>query len=324
MKKPIKARPVQLVVADAAPDEIVEFVADKFPHVEAHACRSGEDLCRVIDRFKPNVAFINKSGNVAERHWRHLFASKDISWINIGHVGFDHVPNWSSSQVSVTNSGGVSAEAMAEYVIAAITLINTKFNECRRNQDMRTWNNIKWTPLRGKTLVTVGVGNVGLHVIKKARALGLKVVAVRNSPKPLPGAYLTYPITELKLAFAHADFISLQIPLNEQTRHLINADAIAGMQPTAWLINTARGAIVDEKALVAAAREYRIGGAVLDVFETEPLPQDSELWQLDNVVVTPHMSGNLPGFRQELISMFCANLRRFRLNLPLKNVISCP
>ena len=221
----------------------------------------------------------------------------------------------------MTNSGGAGAEEMAEFVIAAITMVNCGFHNHLRHQRQRVWSRQVWTPVAKKTLLAVGVGHIGSSLIRKARRLGMNVIAVRDQLAPAPGAHVTLPVKDLPEGLVQADYISLQVPLNPRTENLLNADMLRFVKNTAWLINIGRGALVDEVALVDALEDGRIGGAVLDVFRTEPLPPTSAFWALDNVIVTSHSSGETDDFYTVVTTMFCANLERFLAGGPLLRTV---
>jgi len=164
----------------------------------------------------------------------------------------------------------------------------------------------------------VGLGDIGRTIARSAHALGMVVVGVSRSGRKAREVDRVLRTAALPRALAAADFVVLTVPLTEATRGLIDAAALAAMRSGAWLINVARGAVVDEAALVSALRERRIGGAVLDVFAEEPLPSAHPLWALANAVITPHISG--PSTPDEINPIFADNLQRYLTNRPLRHV----
>lgn len=172
--------------------------------------------------------------------------------------------------------------------------------------------------VNGKTLGVIGAGHIGKEVIKVAQALGMKILAYTRTPKE-DEENLKY--VSLDTLLAESDYITLHCPLNDKTRHLINEEAIAKMKPTAFIINTGRGALIDEPALIKALQEGRIGGAGLDVQETEPPAQDNPLYDLPNVVLTPHMGWKGLETRQRLVSILSDNIHGFLNGSPI-NVVS--
>jgi len=152
------------------------------------------------------------------------------------------------------------------------------------------------------TLCVVGLGDIGRTIARPARAFGMRVLGVSQSGRKVAEAERVYRVRDLKTALAGADFVVLTVPLTETTRGLIGPAELAAMKPSAWLVNVARGAIVDEAALLEALWANRLGGAVLDVFAEEPLPSGHPLWEFDNVVITPHISGRARPARSRLSS----------------------
>src|SRR5262249_42588530 len=173
--------------------------------------------------------------------------------------------------------------------------------------------------LRGKTLVIVGLGEIGRTIAGVARGLGMRVIGVNRSGRRVAGASQVYPPSRLTSALAEGGFVGLVIPLTPTPRGLISPRELGAMKASAWLINIGGGELVDEPALMSALTERRIAGAVLDVFATEPLPPAHPLWTLDNVVVTPHISG--PDVPEELAAVFNANLSRYLAGRPLGHVV---
>lgn len=223
-------------------------------------------------------------------------------------------------RVTVTRAPGVFGPWMREYVLGWCLSVTQRMETYRAAQQQRRWRE-ETLPERlgGKTMVIVGLGDIGRAIAAGARALGMRVVGVSRSGRHVREADRVYRLPRLSKALGEGDFIVLVLPLTEQTRGLIGAAALAAMRPTAWLLNVGRGAVVDEAALVPALRERRIAGAVLDVFAREPLPADHPLWALDNVVVTPHISG--PSTAPEIAPVFNDNLARWLAGRPLRHVV---
>jgi phosphoglycerate dehydrogenase-like enzyme len=317
----VKSSDIRLVIAGSPLAGARDLIYERFPDIAAEYCVDGESLCRAVDALRPNVAFIAKDAAIKPEHWVGLLTARDVKWLSLGNVGFDHVPAWDRSHIKVTNCGGAAAEEMAEFVIAAIMMINAGMLRFVALQREKKWQPRAWTPLARKTLVAVGVGHIGSHLIRKARQAGMRVIAVRKSRRKATGAHRTLSIDELHVALEHADYVSIQAPLNEQTVNLFDATALKFMKPTAWLINVARAGLVNSGALLDALKQQRVGGAVLDVLWTEPLPRDSEFWTLDNVVITSHSSGAIDNYYSLVTSMFCSNLQRFKAGKPLKNLV---
>jgi phosphoglycerate dehydrogenase-like enzyme len=227
---------------------------------------------------------------------------------------------------------------MAEYIMTALLSASQRVGDRRELQVRKEWPasyiDYECYGLRGKTLVIVGYGGIGRETARLASAFGMRILAVKAEASERVGSSYREPgtgdpegiipneIVGLKGidgAFEQADYVVLTLPLTSASRGLMDRRLLSVLRPGAWIVNVARGAIIDEDALVEALREGRIGGAWLDVFRQEPLPGDSPLWEMANVIVTPHVSGgNRDSFRV-LTDLCCENLRRYLAGQPLLN-----
>ena len=249
-----------------------------------------------------------------------LAGAKRLRWIQSMGAGVERllVPELPAG-VRVTRAAGIFGPWMAEYALGWCLWVTQRMEGFRASQRQRRWAPVDPVPLRGQTLCVIGLGDIGGSIAKLARALGMQVIGVTRSGRASRDALRVYRTKALRAALAGADFAVLTLPLSDETRGLVGAAELAAMKPTAWLLNLARGPIVDEAALLEALRGRRIAGAVLDVFDTEPLPTDHPLWGLDNVVVTPHISG--PSTPREIGPIFNDNLRRYTANRPLRHTV---
>ncbi len=223
-------------------------------------------------------------------------------------------------RVTVTRAPGVFGPWMAEYVLGWCLWVAQRAERYREAQRQRRWlAELLPARLEGTTMAIVGLGDIGRAIARAARALGMRVVGVTRSGRPVPEAHRVDRVTALTRALEEADWVVVVLPLTAETRGVIGARQLAAMRRSAWLINVGRGPVVDEAALVAALRERRIAGAVLDVFANEPLPPQHPLWGLDNAVITPHISG--PSTPEEIAPIFDDNLRRFLAGRHLRHVV---
>jgi phosphoglycerate dehydrogenase-like enzyme len=244
-----------------------------------------------------------------------------LKWLQVMGAGVDWalVPEL-PPHVQITRAPGVFGPWMAEYVIAWCLWVTQRMKPYRDAQRQRRWDDhVLPDRLGGKTVTIVGLGDIGRDIARAARGLGMHVLGVSRRGRPVREATKMYPVAAMARALREADFVVLLLPLTPETRGIIAADALAAMKPTAWLINIARGAVVDEGALMAALEQRRIAGAVLDVFDREPLPPSHPLWKMDNVVVTPHISG--PSTADALTPVFNDNLARYLAGRPLRHVV---
>ena len=244
-----------------------------------------------------------------------------LKWLQVMGAGVDWalVPEL-PEHVQITRAPGVFGPWMAEYVLAWCLWVTQRLKPYRDAQRQRRWDDhVLPDRLGGKTLTIVGLGDIGRDIARAARGLGMRVLGVSRRGRPVREAARMYPVAAMTRALREADFVVLLLPLTPETRGIIGADALAAMKSTAWLINIARGAVADEGALMQALEQRRIAGAVLDVFDREPLPPSHPLWKMDNVVVTPHISG--PSTADALTPVFNDNLARYLAGRPLRHVV---
>jgi phosphoglycerate dehydrogenase-like enzyme len=239
-------------------------------------------------------------------------------------------PELVSSDVVLTNSREVHGPVVAEHVMALIFALAKKIPQATALQRRHVWGQEAiWREgshpreIAGATLGLIGVGSIGSRVAQMASALGMRVIAVREHvDKERPeGIQAVFPPAAIDEMLGQADYIVVAAPLTDATHTLINADRLAAMKANAYLINVGRGAQVDEGALVDALRNRRIAGAALDVFEREPLPADSPLWDLDNLLITPHTAGLTEKLWERHYELFSDNLRRYLSKQPLRFVV---
>ena len=244
-----------------------------------------------------------------------------LKWLQVMGAGVDWalVPEL-PEHVQITRAPGVFGPWMAEYVLAWCLWVTQRLKPYRDAQRQRRWDDhVLPDRLGGKTLTIVGLGDIGRDIARAARGLGMRVLGVSRRGRPVREATRMYSVAAMTRALREADFVVLLLPLTPETRGIIGADALAAMKSTAWLINIARGAVADEAALMQALEQRRIAGAVLDVFDREPLPPSHPLWRMDNVVVTPHISG--PSTADALTPVFNDNLARYLAGRPLRHVV---
>lgn len=223
--------------------------------------------------------------------------------------------------VRVTSAAGVHAEPIAQYVMTYVSHWNRSVEAHRRAQAERRWEPIVSDDLTAKTLGIVGHGGIGTAVARIAKAFGMRVLALRRSPIEDPNVDEAFGPDGLHRMLGRSDYVVVAAALTDETRHMIDADALAAMRDDTVLVNVARGGLVDQAALERALVERTIRGAVLDVTDPEPLPEDSELWALENCIITPHDSGPSPLADERLGALFLQNLERFVGGAPMINEI---
>jgi phosphoglycerate dehydrogenase-like enzyme len=271
---------------------------------------------------------------------RLLARAPHLAWVHSATSGVERAltPAALERGLVVTNARGVFSRPIAEYVMMMILAVSRRLPQLLELQRERTWQPLEGAELRDVTVGIIGLGSIGRAVGALASAFGCRVVAIRRRPdrddgpanpeegdddRVLGEAMLDRvggPDTLPEL-LGESDFIVLAAPLTAETEDLIDDETLALVKPGAWLINVARGRLVDERALLRALREGPLGGAVLDTFRDEPLPAMSSFYELPNVIVTPHTAWSSGRVLDRSVELFCDNLRRFASGEPLLNVV---
>jgi phosphoglycerate dehydrogenase-like enzyme len=257
-----------------------------------------------------------------------LVRMPNLRWYQQWGAGADWLlrhPEIASRDFILTNASGVHAIQISEHILALMLAFARCLPQAIRAQTRGEWERQEREnlfELAGKTLVLIGVGAIGSRTAALAAALDVQVIGVRrNAGEPAPGVARMVGPDRLLEALPLADFVVLTIPLTPETRHMIGGRELRAMKPGAYIFNIGRGGTIDEAALIRALREGWIAGAGLDVFEKEPLPAGSPLWQMENVIVTAHYSGATPHYSERAMAIFLDNLRRYRVGEPLRNVV---
>jgi phosphoglycerate dehydrogenase-like enzyme len=269
---------------------------------------------------------------------RILVRAPRLSWVHSATSGVERAltPAALERGVVVTNARGVFSRPIAEYVLMMILAISRRLPQLLELQRERTWQPLEGAELRDVTVGIVGLGSIGRAVAALATAFGCRVVAVRRradaGPVGSESEQGDSPLGEIVLdrvggpetlpeLLAESDFIVLAAPLTPETDQMINAETLASVKPGAWLINVARGRLIDERALLRALQDGELGGAVLDTFRDEPLSPASPFYDQANVIVTPHTAWSSGRVLDRSVELFCDNLRRFAVGEPLLNVV---
>jgi phosphoglycerate dehydrogenase-like enzyme len=253
-----------------------------------------------------------------------LAAAPRLRWLHTPSAGVDHllIPEVVERDITLTNSAGVHAIPIAEFVLALLLSHAKHLAAFQAAQAERRWErNVHPFELFERTLLIIGIGGIGQAIAERAASFGMRILGSRRTPRPMPGVERVVGEHAWRDLLPEAEYIVLATPLTPATRSMIDAAAFAAMRPEAYLINIARGAIIDEPALITALQNGQIAGAALDTFEQEPLPPDSPLWSLPNVTITPHATAHSPRMRERQIALFIENVRRLRNGEPLLNVV---
>ncbi len=260
-----------------------------------------------------------------------MLASSKLKWIHFGAAGIEHSlsPELLRSCVLITNARGIHRGPVSEYIIAAMLYFAKRFSDCenfKQNREWRQWEIAgQMVRLAGKTLGIIGYGAIGRELARKARAFDMEIVALRNRAVKQNKTLNPVILTEtdgLSRLLKISDFIAVTCPLTPGTRGMLGRKELSLIKSSAVLINISRGAVIDEDALVSALQGKRIAGAALDVFTREPLPTDNPLFQLPNVLLSPHISGNFPEYQEDVARQFARNLNRFQAGKRLQNIVN--
>jgi phosphoglycerate dehydrogenase-like enzyme len=284
------------------------------------------------DRERVNCIFLDRDIRFQEPLYAAyrgmVLAAPNLKWVNYTSSGVgqqEFVFDLDAKGVIITSSTGSNAEPVAQTGLAGLLMLARGFGTYIRGQHRHEWRPLRGKALpddlRGQTLLLIGVGAVGTVFAGYARTFGLKVIGVRRSPlRPGEPVDEMHPPSKLPELLARADWIVISCPLTSETLNLIDADAFRRMKKGARLINIGRGEIVDEAALIEAIRSGRLGGAALDAHRQEPLPADSPLWDLPNVVISPHNASASTGNERRCAEMFIANFGHWIRGEPMFNV----
>ena len=226
-----------------------------------------------------------------------------------------------SPSLTLTCARGTHRVQMPENILGALFHITKPYAAIVGDNATSTWTRRVSSTLAGQTLGILGLGAIGQELARKAAALEMRVIGTRRATGPLPHVERVYAPEETDEVLAQSDFVVLLLPATPETESIINATRLARMKKTAWLLNFGRGALIDDAALVAAAKSGTIAGAILDVFRQEPLPKDDPFWGTENILVLPHIGGLHPARDSMVAALLVENLRRFLDGAPLKEVV---
>ncbi len=314
---------MKVLISFDLPEVYVEKIRNVTPDVEVVQSEDKEEALDLVkDADVLFVGFFSKE----------LFqAARKLKWIQSWGAGVERIliPEIVRSRVIVTNAGGVHPTPISEHVIGMMLCFTRRLHIFIRNQAEKKWERPEtWTSpmiaeLSGKTLGIVGLGRIGTEIAKKAKCLGMRVIATKRDPTSPASTNVDKLIiaADLTQLLAESDFVVLSLPLTKETEGLIGEKQLKSMKPTGILINVSRGKIIQENELIEALKQGWIAGAGLDTFENEPLPENSELWNFKNVIITPHIAGDTPHYPERLTNIFTENLNRFIHKQPLINVV---
>jgi phosphoglycerate dehydrogenase-like enzyme len=293
------------------------YAGDHFPPIHRtpeQAAEWAELLSRaevLLDVDQPSASDIVQRAPCLR--WVQSSSSGVGEWIR--RLGLVDVP------VVVTNAAGMHARPLAEFAVFAMLYFAKRWPRMVEEQRAHHWERCAIETLEHKTLGIVGLGHVGQTVARLARPFGMRIIGVRRSDAPVDAIDQVYLPHQLSTLLGESDYVVLSVPYTSETAGMLGAEQLAPMKPNAILINIARGTIVDESALIEALRSGRLAGAALDVVSKEPLAAESPLWDMPNVLITPHSMSTAVTENEWLTDLFCDNLRRYLAGEPLRNQV---
>jgi phosphoglycerate dehydrogenase-like enzyme len=256
------------------------------------------------------------------------YKSDKLKWIHFGAAGIEKslFSSILKSKTLITNACGVHANPVSEFTMGILLYLSKQFIGCEKFNRSGNWTQWELAPktiqLKDKIVGIVGFGNIGKAIAKKAKAFNMKVIATRRLQKKIEHKKIVdklIPLADIDYLLRNSDYVVIACPLTPLTKGMIGKNELAKMKSSAFIINIARGAIIDESTLINSLQQKQITGAGLDVFSAEPLDKDNPLFKLDNVFLSPHISGNFPEYQKDVVIQFTDNLNRFIADKDLKN-----
>jgi glyoxylate/hydroxypyruvate reductase len=294
------------------------YVAD---HVGSPTKRTPEQEARFLDMLgRAEVLFDFPSG-----HYRDLQAvAPRLRWLQSTSAGIGQMVKrvgLDQTDITFTTASGVHARPLADFCLMAMLMFAKNYVWMERDKKAKRWERYSGEELTGKTLAIVGIGRVGQEVARHGKKMDMRVTGMRRSEAPVPDVEKLFDRADLHAMLREADFLVLAAPHTPETEGIIGEAELAVLKPSAVLINIGRGALVDEDALIRALQEKRLAGAALDVLREEPPPPDSPLWDMPNVILSPHSASTVTQENARITDIFCDNLRRYLDGEPLRNVL---
>lgn len=285
-------------------------IRERFPELKV-------DVVDHVSKVDPYIASANVlitfGPQLADRADEVFAAARNLKWVQALGTGVDNIADRPTlaKDVLITSIRGIHGAPVSEAAMLSMLAFSRDFPRVVRNQDKHLWDRWPARLLSGKTVGIFGVGSIAESLAPRCKAFGMKVIGISSSTREVASFDQMRSSAELKEAVRELDYLVLLTPYTPRTHNIVNAEILAAMKPTAFLINLARGGVVDEKALQQALSEGKIAGAALDVFSQEPLPEDSPFWSMKNVIVTAHFGGFYDRYANDALPVIEQNLRCF-------------
>jgi D-2-hydroxyacid dehydrogenase (NADP+) len=295
-----------VLIADKDADEYKERLAGKFPGITIHAVTREEEVMPHAEKMEILITIYRVSDELLKQ-------AVNLRWIQVMTTGVDYIVNRPSlrKDVIVTSCRGIHGPQMSEMAFLLMLALNRNFPRVIRNQDQRIWERWPATLLFQKKVGILGMGVIGEEIANKCKAFGMTVFGIDIVPRKIDSVDLYYHPGKLPEVAGDVDYLILVAPATPATHKIVGPKVLSCMKPSAFLINIARGELVDDEALIQALDSGTIAGAALDALPVEPLPADHPLWRAKNIIITPHVGGMSDIYVEQVLPILEENLRRF-------------
>jgi phosphoglycerate dehydrogenase-like enzyme len=312
----IEAEPVFTTTRERY-DAVLKDFPDVAPHLDTVIDWDVDNFAQSMKTAQALMCWDLPTENLRE-------VAPNLKWIHIIGAGVEHLcpMDWVPEGVVITNNKGAQADKAGDFGLMAVMMLHSHIPAIASNQTKRRWLSLFSTPIEGRTVLIVGVGSLGGGAAKQMKKLGLHVLGVSRHGKPHPHVDEMGTVDQLDAFLPRADQVFVATPMTPETRNLMSRERLAAMKPGAGIVNIGRAGTMDYDALVEFLGSGHIGGAILDVFDPEPLPEDSPLWTTPNLMVMPHISADDGDtYIETTLNIFLSNMRRFIAGEPLHNVV---
>ncbi len=299
----------------------LQQLQQRFPQQKFSVCADPQQVPAALEAHRPQVVLSFKCAGLPGPAHRPAVNYPTVKWLQVCGAGFEHLLPLAREDVIITNATGVLSDFMAESVLGSLLMLNFGYPRYLEQQRRRHWQMNPWSGLKGKTALIIGLGEIGRRVAVHCRHLGMRVLGMRRSGAAVEEVDEIITPRSLPAALQRADVISVHVPLINATRNLIDRTAFAQMKPGVLIVNTSRGGVMDESALLEALADGRVAGAHLDVFASEPLSADSSLWAAENLVITPHVTDSVSDWETRFALFFADNLQRWLAGETLMKIV---
>ena len=292
------------------------------PGAETEICDDYESMGKTLAAFRPDIVYSVRFGGTFGFPTEAMLGPDGPKWISVGGAGCDHLGVWDESQVTVTNSAGVAGEMMAEYAFGCLLHYTLDIDGMTRDKQARHWDTRRTVrPLKGQTILIIGLGGTGRAVAERAKAFGMYVIGTRARPQSMEHVDEVHDSDALPSLWGRADAIVVSVPLLDQTRGMVDHRAFAAMKQGVMLVDVSRGGVIVQDALLDGFNTEKIRGAGLDVFELEPLPDDSPVWAQERAIISPHCSSVHEDWEMDSFRLFLENVKNWMAGRPLTNIV---